>query len=114
VYTNIPRKEIINISHNVLENNIENEASTRKEIIHIMRIIMKQNYFKFDQQYYEQTEGLAMGAPISAILAEIFIDYMEHEYMYPILRTREIVAYYRYVDGILIIHDQHKTNIEQT
>jgi hypothetical protein len=63
--------------------------------------------------YYEQTEGLAMGAPISAILAEIFIQYMEHEYIYPILRTREIMAYYRYVD-ILIIYDKHKTNIEQT
>jgi hypothetical protein len=39
---------------------------------------------------------------------------MEHKYMYPILRTGEIVAYYRYVDDILIIYDQHKTNIEQT
>jgi hypothetical protein len=42
---------------------------------------MKQNYFQFDQQYDEQTEGLAMGAPISAILAGIFIQYMEHKYM---------------------------------
>jgi hypothetical protein len=55
-----------------------------------------------------------MGAPISAVLSEIFIQYMEHKYIYPILRTREIVAYYRYVDGILIICDQHKTNTEQT
>jgi hypothetical protein len=81
MYTNIPRKEIINIT-NVLENNIEIEGSTRKEIMHIMRIIMRQNYLQFDQQYYEQTEGLAMEAPISAPLAEIFIQYMEHKYIY--------------------------------
>jgi hypothetical protein len=80
MYTNIPSKEIINITNNVLENNIEIEANTQKEIIH--RIILRQNYFQFDQQYYEQT------APISAILAEVFIQYMEHKYLYPILRMR--------------------------
>jgi hypothetical protein len=55
-----------------------------------------------------------MGAPISAILTEVFIQYVEHKYMYPVLRTREIMAYYRYVDDILIIYDQRETNIEQT
>jgi hypothetical protein len=82
MYTNIPRKEVINITNNILENNVEIEASTREEIIFIMGIIMKQNYFQFDQQYYEQTEELAMGAPVSAILAEVFIQYMEHKYIY--------------------------------
>jgi hypothetical protein len=45
MYTNIPRKEIENITNSVLENNIEINASTQKKIIHIMRIIMRQNYF---------------------------------------------------------------------
>jgi hypothetical protein len=30
----------------------------------------EQKYFQFDQKYYKQTEGLAMGSPTSAILAE--------------------------------------------
>jgi hypothetical protein len=34
--------------------------------------------------------------------------------LYPVLRTREIMAYYRYMDNILIIYDQRRTNIEQT
>jgi uncharacterized coiled-coil protein SlyX len=114
MYTNIQRKEVTNIINNILENNIEIETNTREEIIFIMSVIMKQNFFQFDQQYYEQTEGLAMGAPISAILAEVFIQYMEHKYIYPVLRTRKIVAYYRYVDDILIVYDRQKTNIEQT
>jgi hypothetical protein len=76
MYTDIPRKGIINITNNILENNIEIEVNTQKEIIYILRIIIKQSYFQFDQQYYEQTEGLAMGAPISAILTEIFIQYI--------------------------------------
>jgi hypothetical protein len=44
-----------------------------------------------------------MGAPTSAILAETFIQHMEHEYLYPILIAHEIIAYYRYVDVIFIM-----------
>jgi hypothetical protein len=59
-------------------------------------------------------EELAMGAPTSAVLAETFIQYMEHKYVYQILNTQQIIAYYWYVDGILIIYNKKKTNIEET
>jgi hypothetical protein len=39
---------------------------------------------------------------------------MEHKYIYPVLKIRKIMAYYRYMDDILIIYDQRETNIEQT
>jgi hypothetical protein len=38
---------------------------------------------------------------------------MEHKHLHPILKTQEIIVYYRYVDDILIIYDQSKRNIEQ-
>jgi hypothetical protein len=62
IYTNIPKREIINVINNVLENNTEILLSIRNEIIHILKTILEQNYFQFDQQYYKQTEGLDMGA----------------------------------------------------
>jgi hypothetical protein len=31
---------------------------------------MEQNCFQFDQQYYKQIEGLALGTPTSVILAD--------------------------------------------
>jgi hypothetical protein len=43
-----------------------------------------------------------MGDPISAIIAETFTQHMEHKHTHPILKTQEIIAYYRYVDDILI------------
>jgi hypothetical protein len=73
---------------------------------------MEQNYFLFDQKFYKQVKGLAMGAPTSAILAEIFIQHMEHIYLYPILRKQKTFAYYRYVDDI--IYNKRKTGIEET
>jgi hypothetical protein len=113
MYTNIPRKDIINIINNILDNNVEIQSNIRKDIIYILKTMMEQNYFQFDQKYYKQMEGLAMGAPTSAILAETFIQHMEHKYTYPILNT-QIFAYYRYVDDILIIYNKKKTNIEET
>jgi hypothetical protein len=41
--------------------------------------VIEQGYLQFDQQYYKPTEGLVMGAPTSSILAEVYIEYMEHE-----------------------------------
>ncbi|PNF31380.1 hypothetical protein B7P43_G10054 [Cryptotermes secundus] len=39
---------------------------------------------------------------------------MEHTQIYPILVKQQIVAYFRYVDDILIIYDEKITNIEHT
>jgi hypothetical protein len=50
----------------------------------------------------------------SSILAETYIQHMEHKQIYPILKIQQIIAYLRYFDDILIIYDQNKTNIEQT
>jgi hypothetical protein len=72
--------------------------------------MMEQNYFQFSQQYYIQTEGLAMGAPTSPILAEVYIQYIEHKKLYPILKKHQICGYFRYVDDILIIYIQSKQN----
>jgi hypothetical protein len=54
-----------------------------------------------------------MGVPTSSILAEIYIQNMEHTKIYPILTKQQIIAYFRCVD-ILIICDQKKTDINYT
>jgi hypothetical protein len=52
-----------------------------------------------------------MGAPTSAILAEVFIKYLEYTKIVDILLKSQIIDYYRYVDDILIIYNAHTTNI---
>jgi hypothetical protein len=39
---------------------------------------------------------------------------MEHTQIYPILMKQQTVTYFRYIDDILIIYDQNKTNIDHT
>jgi hypothetical protein len=88
MYTNTPKRDAINIINNILESNPEINMNTWKEILHILQIVKEQNYFQFDQQYYKQTDGLAMGAPTSSILAETYIQHMEHKQIYPILKKK--------------------------
>jgi hypothetical protein len=55
-----------------------------------------------------------MDAPTSAVLAETFIQYIEHTTIYKILQKHQIIYYYRYVDDILIIYNAQLTNIDNT
>jgi hypothetical protein len=61
MYTNIPKRDTINIINNILESNPEINMNIWEEIIHILQIVIEQNYFQSDQRYYKQTDGLAMG-----------------------------------------------------
>jgi hypothetical protein len=113
MYTNIPTAEVINIIKNTMETDLEIVKATQDEIIKILRTVIGQNYFQFNEQHYKQIEGLAMGAPTSAIFAETYIQHMEHTQLYPILIKHQIMGYFRYVDNILIIYNQNKTNIQE-
>jgi hypothetical protein len=73
------------LGHPVPGGNKYGDLALLKEIMDILEIILEQNYFEFNKQFYKQTEGLAMGAPTSAILAEIYIQYIEHKQLYPVL-----------------------------
>lgn len=57
-----------------------------------------------------------MGAPTSAVLAEIYmyIHHIEHKQIYLVLIKQQINGYFRYVDDMFIIYGENKTNIEHT
>jgi nucleoside-specific outer membrane channel protein Tsx len=55
-----------------------------------------------------------MGALTWAIIAEVFIQYLEHTRMIDILKKFQIIDYHRYVDDILIKYNTHTTNINNT
>jgi hypothetical protein len=113
MYTNIPKNDKIIITKNILQN-YDTNIDTQKEILQLMNTILEQNYIQYDHKYYKQTNGLAMGAPTSAILAEIYIQNLEHTQIYGFLIKQHIIAYFRYLDDILIVYDSKKTNIDDT
>jgi hypothetical protein len=111
MYTNIPTDIINNIITETLLKQDTHIKITR-EIIQIISSIHDQNYFIHNNQIFQQTESLPMGAPTSAILSEIYLQYVEHNIL-NILSKYHKDSYSRYVDDILIIYNKMKTNIEE-
>ena len=111
MYTNIPTQQLADIiTHLCKHNNIDH--TTQTEILKICDTILKQNYFEFQDTKYSQTQDLAMGAPTSSILSEIYLQYMEYTEIYNILKQHNIIGYFRYVDNILMVYIDKDTNIQ--
>jgi hypothetical protein len=53
-------------------------------------------------------------APNLAILAEIFIQYLEHNHIINILKQHNITENYRYFNDILIVYNEDYTNVDKT
>jgi hypothetical protein len=111
MYTNIPTTKIPSIITEIC-NNLSILKSVRIELIKLIETVLRQNYFSFQNDIYKQTTGLAMGAPTSAILSEIYLQYIEHTLLINILNNNNILGYFRYVDDILIVYNKKSTNID--
>ena len=112
MYTNIPKHELPTIINDICKNN-HTDPNVIEDIIKLTTTVTNQNYFQFMNENYIQTEGLAMGAPTSAILSEIYLQFLENNVIYNILKTHNIVGYFRYVDDILVIYNNVKSNIHE-
>jgi hypothetical protein len=107
LYVKIPINHTLSITNKLLKNNQVDKYIT-KDIMSILKMIKNQNYFQYEGKYYKPTTGVAMGSPLSGILAEIFLQDLEQNRVKYILEDKKIVYYNRYVDDIFIIYDQRK------
>ena len=51
-----------------------------------------------------------MGSPISGTIAEIFLQHLEHTHIRPLIESKQLLYYTRYMDDILVIYDTDNTN----
>lgn len=58
----------------------------------LINTIRNRNYSQFNNKYHNQVEGVAMGAPASAVLAEIFNQRLQHTGIIYIFKNTSITA----------------------
>ena len=72
---------------------------TVNDIILLLEFCLKNMYFSFQDQFYEQVKGAAMGSLVSPIVANLYMKYFEQKALStaPTLRLWQ-----RYVDGTFV------------
>ena len=70
------------------------------EFIDVIKFILTHNHFQFNNIFYTQIFGFAMGNPISPILADIVMHDLENLALSKL--CFESVFYFRYVDDIFL------------
>ena len=71
------------------------------------------DYVILQEQIYQPDKGIAMGSPISGTIAELFLQHLEHTHIRPLIESKQILYYTRYIDDILIIYDTDNTKQEK-
>ena len=49
------------------------------DIIFLLQFCLKNTYFSFQDQFYEQVEGAAIGSPVNPIVANLYMEYLEQK-----------------------------------
>ena len=110
LYTNIPIEETIQIARNRAQKH--NDTKTTSQITNLLSTILRQNYFRYGDKIYQPPKGVAMGSPISGLMAELFLQHIENNHLNHIMEKQHITFYTRYVDDILIIYDSRHITAE--
>jgi hypothetical protein len=110
MYSNIPTTETKQILDNILTSN-PIDPQVRSELLNWYEVISRQNYFLNNNKIIIKTDGIAMGAPPSSILSEVFLQHIEHTHLPHLEQKHKLVNYFHYIDDILLICDSQHTDI---
>jgi len=100
LYSNIPVKETRTVLANILKHSMT-DPQTQHKLWKWYDIITRQNYFINNQDIVIQHDGLAMGAPSSGFIAEIFLQHTKHTHL---THKHSIIHYFHHVHDILIFN----------
>ena len=112
LFTSIPIDTTINIIKKQLEEDRDLKSRTNMTIKHIcclLEFCLKNTYFKFTGEFYAQQEEVAMGSPISPVVANLFMEDLEIK----AIRTSNTPPkiWRRYVDDTCTIIKEENRNI---
>ena len=88
LYVNLPIKNILHITEFWLNKSNQDRVTTH-QILYLLETILKQNYFQHNNHFYHPNKGITRGSPVSSMLAEIYLLYLEETYVKHCLEKRK-------------------------
>ena len=107
LFTNVPLDESIEIRVNELFKSSQMVSGLNKQqVLEMLSLTTKENIILFDQKYYSQIDGVAMGSPLDPTLANIFLCYHETKWLKNCPISLKPIYYKRYVDDIFVLFEK--------
>ena len=104
LFTNIPLEETIDICVDNLYSDNESPPNIPKHNFrNLLNIATKETFFMFNNKYYKQVDGVAMGSPLRLALANIFMCSFESKWLRDCPNDFKPVFYKRYMDDIFVL-----------
>ena len=82
LFTSVPIDPVLYIIKDLLEKDekLQDEiVLSVQNIIALLGFCLHNTYFSFQNKFYEQVEGVAMGSPVSPIFANLYMEHFERE-----------------------------------
>ena len=111
LFTNIPVAESVEICNKRLLADVTLSERTTMDvatIIDLLRFCLTSTSFRYDNQHYKQLDGLAIGSPVSPVMADIFMENFEDNAL--IDETVKPRIWKRFVDDIISVVKKSQSN----
>jgi hypothetical protein len=103
LFTNVPVDLAIEICLNKLFKDKETvQNMTREQMHRLLNYCVKLNHFTFNNEFYDQIDGVAMGSPLGPTLANIFMSDLE-DTVFNKYEGNLPTFYKRYVDDVFLV-----------
>ena len=104
LFINIPLTETIGLCFENLYRNQTHIGNLSKSSFHrLLEITIDESFFIFDQKYYKQCDGVAMGSPLGPTLANFCMCHFENIWFENCPTQLKPVAYKRYMDDTFLL-----------
>ena len=104
LFTNVPIEETIDIATNAIyEGGKSFRNMTRTAFRKMLKICTEDSHFIFNNNHYTQFEGFAMGSPLSAIMANLFLCHHEKIWLDDCPLAYKPILYKIYVNDTFLL-----------
>ena len=103
LYTNVPNQESL-ASLSYYLNQRENPTPPTVFLVELTKLVLNRNYFKFENSYYLQCQGVSMGSPCSPNYANLFMGKFEEDFVYNNNPFSTLIrCWFRFIDDVFCI-----------
>ncbi len=111
LYTIIPHTDGIEACKYFLDNNPNNSTLSSEDIFKIIKLILENNYFQFNNTNYIQVMGTAMGSPMAPSYASLFMGKLETDFLQKEKFNPSV--WFRFLDDIFMIWNHSTEELEK-